>query len=144
MIALFWQLAADFCLNAGYHQLRFCGHSNWKMQQIIVYISDETANCPDPHKQTMLRRGVAEHLCALVGYVFMHCKPARPSQARWTGIAHVAQWTLGLALFHQFLKPLFTALSAKSDDDSKDSDTAGNTMDADVRVQASCSLLTVD
>lgn len=117
-------------------KLRFCGHSNWKMEQIVVYISDETADCPDPDKQAMLRRGVVEHLCALVGYVFMHCKPARPSQSRWTGIAHVSQWTLGLALFHRFLSPLFAALSAKSDAATcKDSDNAGSTIDTDARVQ---------
>lgn len=131
MLPLFFSV---FCWGILGNQVRLCGYSNWKTEQIIVYVSDETAaECFDPRKQAMLKKAVCEHLSALVAYVFMHAKPSRPSQSRWTGVANVAQWTLGLALFHRFLKPLFTALSTKLDVPDADANSAGTTMDTDAR-----------
>ena len=80
-----------------------------------MYLDDQTANCTDARKQAALKTALVEHLVALATHVFMSHKPAKPSQSRWTGVAHVTQWALGLMLFHRLLRPLFTALSSKQD-----------------------------
>lgn len=95
----------------------------------MVFIDDNTLHRARADDQLLqqLERSVSEHLSALISHVFLHSKPARPSQSRWTGVANVAEWCLGLALFHQFLTLLFGALSAKAG-----SNTADSTMDVDV------------
>lgn len=95
----------------------------------MVFIDDNTLHRARADDQLLqqLERSVSEHLSALISHVFLHSKPARPSQSRWTGVANVAEWCLGLALFHQFLALLLGALSAKAG-----SNTADSTMDVDV------------
>ena len=107
-----------------------CGSSNWQSSDaIVVFIDDNTlhrAKADDKIWQ-LLERSVTEHLSALIAHVYLHSKPACPSQSRWTGVPNVAQWCLGLALFHQFLMLLFGALSSKAGINAVDS-----TMDMDV------------
>ena len=93
---------------------------------------DEITN--EPIKGKRLHASLADHVTALVSHIFLGHKPARPSQSRWTGVAHVCQWSLGLALFHRLLGPLLCYLSAKktnSDDGSDDSTLGMMLMDAD-------------
>ena len=102
---------------------RLCGYSEWSSEIISVYVNDTAAA---EQNDGCLKNALAEHLFALVSHVFLHCKPARPSQSRWTGVASVAQWALGLFLFHRMLQPLFVALASGNTADE------GAVMDADV------------
>ena len=86
----------------------------------------------EPIRCKKLHASLADHLTALVSHIFLGHKPARPSQSRWTGVAHVCQWALGLALFHRLLGPLLCSLSAKKTDDAGGDDSnLGMLMDAD-------------
>lgn len=96
-----------------------------------MYIADETLN-NKRFDQSSLRESVVAHLGALVSYVFMHCKPARPSQARWTGVPHVAQWALGLSMWHRILTPLFAALTSSKGEPGPQMSGDAALMDADV------------
>ena len=71
----------------------------------------------------------------------MSAKPARAAVGRWTGVASVCEWCLGLAVFHRFLAPLFSALASKNAGKSDASQTAGEpkSADADARVSVSVS-----
>lgn len=124
--------------NTFFLRLRLTGYSDWGSESIDVFINEETATVlttkGDAHQEEILRTrlhtALTEHLSAIVGHVFLGRKPARPAQSRWTGVADVCQWCLGLSLFHKLFKPLLGALSSKSDD------LAGNeqpVMDNDVR-----------
>jgi hypothetical protein len=102
--------------------LRLCGYSDWSSDRIDVYLDDATAANPDQHKKDRLHTSLVEHLGALVIHVFLHCRPAKPSQSRWTGVGNVAQWALSLAMFHRMLAPVFMALSENSKDDMENLD----------------------
>ena len=94
---------------------------------MTVFVDDATALCDQ--RREPLERSLTEHLTALISFIFMGCKPAKPSQSRWTGMSHCAQWALALAMWHRILTPLFASLAAR---ESKNMDTGNQTMDADV------------
>ena len=96
-----------------------------------MFVDDSAASRKD--LEDHLHRSLTEHLTALVSCLFMGSKPAKPSQSRWTGMANCAQWALCLAMWHQLLNPLFTALASGQTTDVSENAT---TMDADVRSSA--------
>ncbi len=61
---------------------------------------------------TAAHNAVAEVVTTLFLHCFLHAKPARVAQARWTGVASVVEWCLGLGLFHCMLGPLLGSLAA--------------------------------
>ena len=114
-------------------RLRLVGYSDWNLPDVHIYMDPMTfAQAPlDVTTFERLRSALADHLSALVTHVFLGYKPARPSQSRWTGVAHVCQWSLGLALFHRILKPLLMALSMNTSSENS-ADPASRSMDVDV------------
>ena len=85
--------------------MRLVGFSDWSSDTITVYLPDTS------HVSPMLLEAIADHICTLYDHVFMTAKPQKPTQSRWTGVAAVAQFCLGLALFHNLLAPLLGALA---------------------------------
>lgn len=114
-------------------RLRLVGYSDWNLPDVRIYLDPRTfAKAQlDVGAFQRLRSALADHLSALVTHVFLGYKPARPSQSRWTGVAHVCQWSLGLALFHRILKPLLSALSMNASSENS-ADPASRSMDVDV------------
>ena len=115
-------------------RLRLVGYSDWNRQDVHIYLDPTTFAKAQLDVTTLerLRRALADHVSALVSHVFLGYKPARPSQSRWTGVAHVCQWALGLALFHRILKPLLSALSTNASTSENSADPASRSMDVDV------------
>ena len=102
---------------------------------MVLFLEDSVVAeiAESPAKEERLKRSLTDHLTALLCHVFLSCRPARPSQSRWTGVANVCQFALGLALCHRLLKPLLCALSAKKDDGDGDGNGDVANMDADAR-----------
>ena len=88
-----------------------------------MYIDDSALD--NGPQQERLRHAVADHVTVLYRHVFLSSKPSRPAQARWTGVANVAEFALGLSLAFGMLQPLFASLA------SKDSSTGGMAQNAD-------------
>lgn len=60
-----------------------------------------------------LMDALATHIAVLYEHVFVSVKPQRPTQSRWTGVPCVANFCLGLQLFHNLLEPLLTSLAGR-------------------------------
>ena len=103
------------------------GHSDWKSDTITVYVSDSAIE--DTLQKTRLEAALSDHVSVLLKHVFLSCKPARPAQSRWTGVASVANFVMSLSLCHNLMKPLFSSLAAKDKDG--DADKSGMSIDAD-------------
>ena len=109
---------------------RLVGYSDWQGKDLIVYVDDSALE--NGMQQEKLRHAVVDHVTILYRHIFLASKPSRPAQARWTGVASVAEFALGLSLSFGMLQPLFASLA------SKDSDSSGlaKTMDKDADVWA--------
>lgn len=109
---------------------RLVGYSDWQGKDLIVYVDDSALD--NGMQQEKLRHAVVDHVTILYRHIFLASKPSRPAQARWTGVASVAEFALGLSLSFGMLQPLFASLA------SKDSDSSGlaKTMDKDADVWA--------
>ena len=102
--------------------LRLTGDSDWSSEIISVWVPDQCCN-------SAAHAAVASHLSTLFLHCFLSAKPARAAIGRWTGVASVCEWCLGLAVFHQFLGPLLSALAGKNQEPE-----GPKSSDADARV----------
>lgn len=113
------------------HDCKFCyerlvGDSDWAADKIFVYVDDKALE--DQSACDRLHQVVADHLTILYRHLFLSCKPSKPAQSRWTGVASVAQFALSLSLCLGVLKPLFKCLAAK---DADTANSAATDKDAD-------------
>ena len=96
---------------------------------MLVYVEDNIL--VEPSLSERCRKLLLNHIVTLVSHCFFGTKPARPAQARWTGVANCARFA-GLWMFFNILKPLFCGLTSKDDvDAAKNRKTTG---DVDVRI----------
>ena len=63
----------------------------------------------------VLRSAIVDHVKTLVKHVFLGTKPVRPAEARWTGVPCVANFCLGLHLFHRMFEGTVGKLGAGVD-----------------------------
>ena len=78
--------------------------------------------------RSKLQNAVVDHVTILYRHMFLACKPSKPAQSRWTGVASVAQFALSLSLCLGMLKPLFKFLATKDNDNAR---SAATDKDAD-------------
>ena len=89
---------------------RMVGHSDWTSATITVWVP----NGFEAAAGSTVHQAVASHLSVLFTHVFTGAKPAKAAQARWTGVASVCAWCLGLGVFHNMLAPILAALAGGS------------------------------
>jgi hypothetical protein len=94
------------------------GHSNWQTDEITVVIRALAEGGPEPNANYLA--ALAQKISMLVKHVFLSCKPMQPAQARWTGVANVGSWALGLRMFHKLLTAIVKNLQLKGDKDNDD------------------------
>ena len=116
---------------------RLLGYSDWNSPTMSVYVEDSSIQ--EESQRQNLRAVICSHLTILFRHIFLSKKPSRPAQSRWTGVASVAAFTLGLSLCHRLLAPLFASLTAKDKEDG--SGQAVRSTDADVAASAYSRLL---
>lgn len=96
-----------------------------------MYVSDDlfARTATNSKLKEQVHSALVEHISSLASYIFLGRKPARPAQARWTGVPNVARFALALSLFHNLLEPLLGSLCTGADGQS---DSKVTSMDADV------------
>ena len=115
-------------------KLRLVGYCDWTADEMLVYVEDSIL--VDPCLSQKCGKLLLDHIVTLVTHCFFGVKPARPAQARWTGVANCARFVLGLGVFFNILKPLFCGLTTKDDvDAAKNRKTTG---DIDARISEYC------
>lgn len=114
---------------------RLVGKSNWNEQAITVYMEDATLPASRSAAAKLLEV-LGHHVTTLVQHLFLHVKPPKPAQSRWTGVPAVSQWCLALSLFHRLFVPLMKALSEKDSGNSS----LPTTLDGDVGIQVAVSV----
>lgn len=107
--------------------MRLTGHGDWRSKKVTILF--EQGHTP----ATAQRLGTL--VAALAKHVFLGLKPMCPAQARWTGVANVARFALGLQCFHQILLNLFCsgadASTAKGEQVDDDQQHVGPSLDID-------------